>query len=262
MKKRVLTALLICLIVLPFVIMGGYFFSFGVVLAALYSYYEILELLKKSKVKIPLLNKILGAASLLLWVIMDKGASISYTDYTYQKIIISIILVVFPALFESDKYEFKSAFNLLGYILFLGIGFNLFINVRNTGLGNFLFLVCISVLTDTFAYLGGMFFGKHKLMPKVSPKKTVEGAVVGLVCGSILSLVFYAFFVGQINFRVVLFTFLLSICGQIGDLIFSKMKREVNIKDFSDLLPGHGGLLDRVDSFFVILYIYMLLVII
>ena len=102
---------------------------------------------------------------------------------------------------------------------------------------------------DTGAYFVGVTIGKHKLCPRLSPKKSIEGSIGGIITGTLLAVVF-ANFVG-INMSImnmILVSFVLTITGQIGDLTFSSMKRMFNIKDFSNLLPGHGGLLDRFDS--------------
>ena len=109
-------------------------------------------------------------------------------------------------------------------------------------------VILIFIFTDTFAMFMGMAFGRHKLIPKVSPKKTVEGSILGSVIGTVVACTFYHFLVSPITISVVLVTLALSIIGQIGDLMFSKIKRENDIKDFSNLIPGHGGILDRLDS--------------
>lgn len=99
-----------------------------------------------------------------------------------------------------------------------------------------------------------MFFGKHKLAPQLSPKKTVEGAIGGAVaapvCAMLYGLIFQFFVPGIIPSYPVLalYGFLGSIISQLGDLSFSFIKREFGIKDYSNLLPGHGGILDRFDS--------------
>ena len=117
------------------------------------------------------------------------------------------------------------------------------------------------MVTDIFAMLGGKFFGKHKLCPKLSPKKTWEGSIIGLAGGVIISLIFYIIFIGSINITVVMTSIILSIVGQMGDLVMSKVKREHDIKDFSNLIPGHGGILDRLDSVIFVFLTYMFLLI-
>ena len=102
---------------------------------------------------------------------------------------------------------------------------------------------------DTGAYFLGVTFGKHKLCPRLSPKKSIEGSIGGIVVGTVLASLFGHFFGINMNImNMILVSFVLTITGQIGDLTFSSMKRMFNIKDFSNLLPGHGGLLDRFDS--------------
>ena len=123
-----------------------------------------------------------------------------------------------------------------------------------------LFLLLFAMLgawiCDTGAYFTGTFFGKHKLASKISPKKTVEGAIGGIVSvitvDVCVGLVWQFGFVkdsGQVNFALlILLAVFTSVCGMIGDLTFSFIKREVKIKDFGNIMPGHGGLLDRTDS--------------
>lgn len=111
-----------------------------------------------------------------------------------------------------------------------------------------------SWITDTFALLTGMFFGKHKLLPSVSPKKTVEGAIGGSIF-CILFFILYAFLLESFfDFEIGSYL-MIAICGLlcsfvaiIGDLVFSAVKRASGIKDFGKLMPGHGGILDRFDS--------------
>ena len=106
-----------------------------------------------------------------------------------------------------------------------------------------------------------MFIGKHKLCPTISPNKTIEGSVGGSLMGTFVGVAFY---VTVINSSVsivyiALVTMLLSIVGQCGDLVFSNIKRYFDEKDFGNLIPGHGGVLDRLDSFIFIVIAYILL---
>ena len=114
-----------------------------------------------------------------------------------------------------------------------------------------LLLAAVStIVCDSFALFGGMAFGKHKLAPHVSPKKTWEGAVCGALSSLIVGLVIYLLPVfPELSLPLCLVTcFLASTVGQIGDLAESLVKRMIDIKDFSNLIPGHGGMFDRADS--------------
>lgn len=108
-------------------------------------------------------------------------------------------------------------------------------------------------VTDTFAYLFGRKLGKHKLLPDVSPKKSIEGSIAGII-GCTLVILIYAFVCAKVwnvqcNYLLLaVLGVLLSIVGQIGDLAMSVIKREYNIKDYGKIMPGHGGALDRFDS--------------
>lgn len=108
-------------------------------------------------------------------------------------------------------------------------------------------------LSDTFALFAGMLFGKHKLAPELSPKKTVEGSVGGFI-GAVVSMLVYGIvmqfiFCLQVNYPLlILYGLLGSLVSQLGDLSFSYIKRQYHLKDFGNLLPGHGGVLDRFDS--------------
>ena len=101
--------------------------------------------------------------------------------------------------------------------------------------------------SDTCAYFAGYAFGKHKLIPKVSPKKTIEGSIGGILGSTLICLAFGYYF--NIDLKViVILGFLGSIVAQVGDLFASSVKRYVGIKDYGKLIPGHGGILDRFDS--------------
>lgn len=116
---------------------------------------------------------------------------------------------------------------------------------------------------DTFAYLVGKNFGKRKLYEKISPKKTIEGLVGGMVFGTIAALIIAISTESLTTFHWIVLSIIISVTGTIGDLVASKFKREANIKDSSNLIPGHGGFLDRLDSLiFVSSFVYLYLQII
>ncbi len=128
-------------------------------------------------------------------------------------------------------------------------------DTRPNTVGKFVYLIpfVFAWVTDTFAYFTGRLFGKHKLIPAVSPKKTVEGAIGGAVCCALVA-VLYGYmtavcFDASPNYIVLgIAGLVIAVVSQIGDLAMSAIKRQYGIKDYGKLLPGHGGLLDRFDS--------------
>ena len=114
---------------------------------------------------------------------------------------------------------------------------------------NMIWLVFITAFcTDIFAYFAGMLFGKHKLCPEISPKKTIEGSVGGIIGSIVISAVFGQLVCPQHIAGCVVMGLIGSVFAQCGDLIASSFKRKMGIKDYGNLIPGHGGILDRFDS--------------
>ena len=145
---------------------------------------------------------------------------------------------------------------LLGTIIPLFFSCAVFIrDLRGSGLGEAYIILALGAawLSDTAAYFVGTFLGKHKLAPKVSPKKTIEGTVGGIVISTgllLLAGVLYQNAIGvDVNLLLVgIIAPLLSVLGMLGDLTTSAIKREYGVKDFGNIMPGHGGILDRFDS--------------
>ncbi len=258
MKKRIISAIVMLLIVIPVVWYGNDVFRLGVGIISILALKEIFDL-KISHRPYPLLVELIASICLLLIVLAEyEGYSILF-GVTYRGIAILLLtLLGLTVFYDKEKYRATDALFLIGSVILLGVSFNAMILARMTDLYLFIYLILIFIFTDTFAMLMGMAFGRHKLIPKVSPKKTIEGSVLGSVIGTVVACTFYHFLVSPITLSVILVTLALSIIGQIGDLIFSKIKRENEIKDFSNLIPGHGGILDRLDSTIAIMLAFLL----
>lgn len=130
-----------------------------------------------------------------------------------------------------------------------------FYDLRETqGLGVIIYLLIIIWSTDSFAYLVGRKIGKTKLAPKISPNKTWEGAIGGTVVATALASIYLVAVepIGMSLWISIIVTILLSITGQIGDLLESFVKRYYGVKDSGNILPGHGGILDRFDSLLLV----------
>ena len=133
--------------------------------------------------------------------------------------------------------------------------------IREKSLELIIYLLLIQTLTDTFALITGRLVGRHKLCPVISPKKTIEGSVGGTLIASFVAVAFYVTLCPYDSLLfVIVITVLLSIIGQLGDLVFSAIKRYYDKKDFSDLIPGHGGILDRFDSLIFIALAFVFII--
>lgn len=270
MKQRVVSAIVAIIIVVPLLVLGGIPFAIGIGALAALAFLETLNL-KDSHTAYPTLMKVLGFICLELIVFNKYKGSFVYTGINYLPVALSALTLLIPSVFfKKENYSTKDAFYLFATVVFLGIFFNALIVMCNTGIpventvikGQWLllYLFLIAAATDTFAMIIGCLIGKHKLIPSVSPKKSVEGSVAGSLMGTVIATLYYVNIIGDIKIiPLIIMTLLLTIFGQIGDLFFSKIKRENNIKDFSNIMPGHGGILDRIDSFSFIVFGYIII---
>jgi len=206
MKQRVISACVAFAILIPVLLLGGVYFSFIVGVLGVLAYKEILDL-KKSHNEIPNLVKVFGLLCVIYLVLGDYNLSSLNLIMSYQKILLPICLILIPTVFyEKDKYTTKDAFYLLGSIYLIGILFNLIISLRNINVYLLLYLLAIPMMTDTFAYLIGCLIGKHKMCPKISPKKSWEGAIAGLIGGSAIALIIYTNLVGDFSIKLLYVT--------------------------------------------------------
>ena len=258
MKKRVISAAIMIAIATPLIILGKIPFALGIGLISILAYKEIMKLYK-----LPIIVRLLGFISMITIIYSNFDSKGIINGLDYSVIGLSLMLILMPTIIYQvkNKYTTEDAFKLYGLIFLIGLGLNYLIIIRDLELKYFLYVLLNTIFTDTFAYIGGSLIGKHKFT-SLSPKKSIEGCIIGTFMGTLLMTMYYTTFIGgNINiFLLILITLLISLMGQIGDLFFSAIKRSHNIKDFSNMIPGHGGILDRLDSiiFASIMFIILL----
>ena len=256
MKQRFISAIIMAIIFIPLLIIGKLPFNIFIALLGMGAIYELLKL----KPNLPLIIKLFTYLETLIVIFFNILKLTGYENALLMlMILINLSLLVF--IDDKDKYNYKDAFTLIGIILFIGLSFKNFIFLRDKNLSLLIYLFLVSITTDSFALFTGKLFGKHKLAPNISPNKTIEGSLGGSLVGTIVASIFYILVIQDYTsvLSIIGLTFCLTIIGQLGDLIKSSIKRYENIKDFSNLIPGHGGILDRLDSIIFIMMTYILI---
>jgi phosphatidate cytidylyltransferase len=192
------------------------------------------------------------AAAVVYMSMLDK---LDATGIIFGVSLFTLAVLAFLVFKHREISVFDVAITLFGFFYVCFLLSNIYL-VREHYLGKYaVWLIVISAWgSDTGAYFTGVFLGRHKLAPELSPKKTIEGAVGGVVCATVLGLIYglfaYRYFAidtGLVWLSVIV-VFFGSIFSQLGDLAASSIKRNTHVKDFGDVIPGHGGILDRFDS--------------
>jgi len=261
MKTRIISAIIMCLIAVPVLIIGGLPFKIFAMALAIMSMYEMMHIRKKKK-EIPLGIRILSYILIGTFVYLGTNVYSSNFEMLYKVITVIFLIYFIPVVFinDTEKYNITDALYILGTTIFLAIAYNSCVLISNTNISYLLYLLILTIATDTFAYFTGYFIGEYKLCEKISPKKTWEGAIGGSLIATAIATVFYIYIINP-DANIILIagiTLLLSVLGQIGDLFFSSIKRHFGVKDFSNLIPGHGGILDRFDSIIFVVLTYIL----
>ena len=238
MKERILTGIGLISVFVYAVLFNSTFLNlliYGIVVLSGYEIYDARKHdLKKYIVIFPV-------------ILVALSGLVGY-EYVTTIIGITIITMFTIAVFdESFSYDLVAYFITMTSLLIVAL--SSVDKVLEFGNLVFLYVLIATYSTDTFALFGGKFFGKHKLIERISPKKTVEGAIVGYIASVILSISFGILVIDSIPKTVIIVaSLLMPIFSQIGDLAFSLVKRKFEIKDFGKIFPGHGGVLDRIDS--------------
>lgn len=260
MKVRVFTGIALALVFVPIFILGGYYLDAMLLIltgAATYELRKMFNLKEKLGVYVMVMEIIMA---MVLFFFISYGLQDQFdSQNTFMLGVFLIItsMVIIGALLSvfDEQYSTVNFGSSFIAMLYPAIGFAAISVLRAESIYAIGFLFAVTIVTDIFAYIVGMNFGKTRLAIKISPKKSVEGSIGGTFFAVIFTLLFVVLAnikeIGNIElsiFITISLVLVLSAIGQIGDLVASKLKRDYGIKDYSNIFPGHGGVMDRFDS--------------
>jgi cytidylyltransferase family len=278
MKQRLISGLIVAALAVTAIIIGGYVLDILIILFAGIGIFEFYNAFSKKGYS-PV--KLFGFVYIVLLVLMmyfDGDSYLSIVIHTQKYgsfnlfppvFLLAMMLLLSLIVFLHEKYNIAdAAITIFGgfYVMFF---ISYFVKIRDLDGGVYLFFLALvgAVATDTFAYFIGKAIGKKKLIEAISPHKTVAGSVGGFV-GNILVLTIYGIVLwytgayrGLPIYHYAIIGAVTGVVSQIGDLAASAIKRYVGIKDFGKIIPGHGGILDRIDSYLFaipVVYYYLL----
>lgn len=264
MGKRVISAIVVVAFTTVMLIIGGWFMLICLTVLSFCGMYEIFRLVKKSETekdgkyafKVMMVDGVIAA---VVWMLMVHTLrdNIMNGNLTIMFLLTLVIVMMVEVVILYPRFTYVDmAFTLFG-VLYVGVLFSTFYMIRTNTNGEFYvwYIFAVAWGSDTCAFFTGLSLGRHKMSPLLSPKKTVEGAVGGVIGSIVLCLILGASIASVtlidtgalIKFSLV--TGLLGgVTAEFGDLFASSIKRWCGIKDFSQIIPGHGGILDRFDS--------------
>lgn len=252
MKQRIITAIIALAIVIPVALYGNWLFNIFAFALATIGLYELIRMKNLIQHR-PVI--ILGFVLLWLMLLKVDTPLFSSLSITKENTIVFLIMVLLAyTVLSKNTFTFEDVSFVVFSTMYIGLGFFYLMELRVMGLDYLFFIFLIIWATDSGAYFFGRAIGKHKLWPAISPNKTVEGALGGVVSAIIIAIIFQYFqgFNYHITY-IMIIAILVSISGQIGDLVASAIKRHFNVKDSGKIMPGHGGVLDRLDSMIFVL---------
>lgn len=255
MLKRIITAIVLIAIFIPVCVFSHTIvFPIAVALACLLGVFEMTKCLgfhKNMWLSVPLYIVALGVPLFRIFV----STNVFFLAHIPVVFIGLLIYMLSYVMLRQNKDKISDILTLYSLCIFVISGFTSILLVRLVQNGKNIYLLAFlgAWICDTFAYFTGILFGKHKLIPEISPKKTVEGAIGGVVFTvggfALYCLIMNECFDAKLSYLTMcIYGLVLSIVSQFGDLIASAIKRQYNIKDYGFIFPGHGGMLDRFDG--------------
>lgn len=256
MLKRTITGLCMVCIAVPVIIFSDtYVFPVFIALLCAIGTFEMLRCI--GTVNNPLITVPVMIVAAAFPILAKVIKNINYFTATYLAVLMLTLFMMMAAGIFSSKIDIVDAAETFALCMYIITGFVSLVLLRLEEHGEYYFLIpVIAPFTcDIFAYLTGRFFGKHKLVPKVSPKKTVEGAIGGTLFCTAICTAYGLILRHAVDLKFILpaWTFvvgglLIAVVSQLGDLVASVIKRRYGVKDYGNILPGHGGIVDRFDS--------------
>ena len=251
-KTRLISGIVLVIIALATIISGSWILFFTLLAVSLIGMRELYKVMKVSDEHVTVLE-LVGYLGAVLYYIAMKA---DFGNYGTMAIIISMILILFVYVFGYPKYHAEQVMAAFFGVVYVAVMLSFIYLTRSLPDGKFLvwLIFLCSWGCDTCAYCVGMLIGKHKMAPVLSPKKSIEGAVGGVVGAALLGLI-YALAAGkffpEFDHSPAVYALICAVgalISMVGDLAASGIKRNHNIKDYGKLIPGHGGILDRFDS--------------
>ena len=244
-KTRLISGIILVIIALATIISGSWILFFTLLAVSLIGMRELYNVMKVSDEHVTVLELVgyLGA------VLYDSAMKFDFGNFGMMAVIVSMILILFVYVFGYPKYRAEQVMAAFFGVVYVAVMLSFIYLTRNLPDGKFLvwLIFLCSWGCDTCAYCVGMLIGKHKMAPVLSPKKSIEGAVGGVVGAALLGVIYAAATQGKMA-EYALICGVGALISMVGDLAASAIKRNQNIKDYGKLIPGHGGILDRFDS--------------
>ena len=252
MRQRIVTGTLAAAFFLSVLAVGGVWFALLIILLAIVGYREFVKL-NGMRARDP--ASLVGFAG-IIYLVVPWNQFFGWQMPPHLTVVWLLMFLFFAlTVFSENRTSIDKIALLFIGVVYIGLGFQYMIYTRLQPEGLFWTLLLFGCiwLTDVAAFFGGKLFGKRLLWPSISPKKTVEGAVAGALVSVVTAVVFSFIRPDLLPLgEAVAAGLVVSVLGQLGDLIQSAYKRVRNIKDSGTILPGHGGILDRTDSWIIV----------
>lgn len=260
MKTRIITGVIAAALFIPFVVYGQLPFALLVYAIAAVGLFEILRMKQIKITSVPGVLALLAVFALLMPSEWEAKVVEAIAYSKFELLFIAVILLLVYTVLVKNRFTFDDVGFVILSALYVGIGFYYLIATREAGVAYLIFALLIVWVTDSGAYFTGRALGKNKLWPEISPNKTIEGFVGGVVLAVIAAIIMQFIAPFDISWALLIIVAIISsVFGQMGDLVESAIKRHYDVKDSGNILPGHGGILDRFDSLLFVLPLLSLL---